>query len=56
LAKSNTVLHFNTIQLHLSLSHKGCPYDNAAAEAPFTLCKTNLFTEEPFNEYLLDLA
>ena len=30
----------SSFQLKRSLSHKGCPYDNAVAEATFKLCKT----------------
>jgi len=39
----------STFQLKRSLSHKGCPYDNAVAEATFKLCKTEFVYGRTFN-------
>ena len=32
-----------TFHMERSLSHKGCPYDNAVAEATFKIIKQNLY-------------
>ena len=38
----------NTFNIQRSLSKKGCPYDNAVAEATFNSMKTELVKEEKF--------
>ena len=37
-----------TFHIGRSLSHKGCPYDNAVAEATFKIMKTELVWNETF--------
>ncbi len=37
-----------TFHIGRSLSHKGCPYDNAVAEATFKIIKTELVWNETF--------
>lgn len=37
-----------TFDIERSLSHKGCPYDNAVAEATFKIIKTEFVWNETF--------
>ena len=39
-----------TFDIERSLSHKGCPYDNAAAEATFKIIKTEFIWNERFHD------
>ena len=36
-------------EIQRSLSHKGCPYDNAVAEATFKIIKTEFVRNQTFN-------
>ena len=38
-----------TFNIERSLSHKGCPYDNAVAEAVFKIIKTEFVWNETFS-------
>ncbi|MCI9542036.1 MAG: transposase family protein [Lachnospiraceae bacterium] len=38
-----------TFEIERSLSHKGCPYDNAMAEAIFKIIKTEFVWNERFS-------
>ena len=39
-----------TFNIERSLSHKGCPYDNAVAEATFKIIKTEFIWNERFHD------
>lgn len=39
-----------TFHIERSLSHKGCPYDNAVAEATFKIIKTEFVWNETFTD------
>ena len=39
-----------TFNIERSLSHKGCPYDNAVAEATFKIIKTEFIWNERFRD------
>jgi transposase InsO family protein len=38
-----------TFEIQRSLSHKGCPYDNAVAEATFKIIKTEFVRNQTFS-------
>ena len=40
-----------TFHIRRSLSHKGCPYDNAVAEATFKIIKTELYGMKHLQTY-----
>jgi transposase InsO family protein len=39
----------SAFKIHRSLSHKGCPYDNAVAESTFKIIKTEFINNRTFN-------
>lgn len=40
----------DTFDIRCSLSHKGCPYDNAVAEANFKIIKTEFVKNQSFDD------